>query len=142
MGTPRTVVEAIRYFSDEDNARNFLLSRRWPNGVTCPTCGSKAVYVDRSRNGWECKTRHLRRKFTLKTGTVFEDSPLGFDTWLPAIWMFANSKNGVNSHDVARTIGVTQKTAWFMLLRIRLAVQALQADEVGRSGSRSRRDPR
>ena len=99
------------------------MARRWPKGVTCPTCGSKAVYFDRGRNGWECKTRHPKRKFTLKTGTIFEDSPLGFDKWLPVVWMIANCKNGVSSHEIARAVGVTQKTAWFMLQRIRLAMQ-------------------
>jgi transposase-like protein len=84
-----------------------MVSRRWPNGVTCPQCGSDAVYFDSSRNGWECKTRHPKRKFTLKTGTIFEDSALGLDKWLPCVWMIANAKN----------------TAWFMLQRIRLALQ-------------------
>ena len=100
-----------------------MVSRRWPNGVTCPTCGSTSVYFDQSRNGWECKTRHPKRKFTLKTGTIFEDSPLGLDKWLPCVWMIANAKNGVSSWEVHRAIGVTQKTAWFMLQRIRLAMQ-------------------
>ena len=85
--------------------------------------GLKEVYFDRSRNGWECKTRHPHRKFTLKTGTIFEDSPLGFDKWLPVVWMIANCKNGVSSWEIHRAIGVTQKTAWFMLHRIRLAMQ-------------------
>ena len=101
-----------------------MVARRWPNGVTCPTCFSKTVYFDSSRNGWECKTRHPKRKFTLKTGTIFEDSPLGLDKWLPAVWMIANMKNGVSSHELARSLGVTQKTAWFMLHRIRLAMQS------------------
>jgi transposase-like protein len=117
------LVEAIRYFASPDNCREYLVARRWPNGVTCPQCGSKAVYFDSSRNGWECKTRHSHRKFTLKTGTIFEDSPLGFDKWLPVVWMIANAKNGVSSWEVHRAIGVTQKTAWFMLQRIRLAMQ-------------------
>jgi transposase-like protein len=99
------------------------VSRRWPNGVICPSCGSKSVYFDKSRNGWECKTRHSKRKFTLKTGTIFEDSPLGLNKWLPAVWMIANMKNGVSSHEMARALGVTQKTAWFMLHRVRLAMQ-------------------
>jgi len=103
------------------------VSRRWPDGVTCPTCGGQTVYFDSSRNGWECKTRHEKRKFTLKTGTIFEDSPLGLDKWLPAVWMIANMKNGVSSHELARALDVTQKTAWFMLQRIRLAMQ----DEFG-----------
>jgi transposase-like protein len=121
--TPRTLVQAVRYFANPENCREYLVSRRWPHGVTCPTCGSKAVYFDSSRNGWECKTRHPKRKFTLKTGTIFEDSPLGFDKWLPVVWMIANCKNGVSSWEIHRAIGVTQKTAWFMLQRIRLAMQ-------------------
>lgn len=120
---PRTLAEAIRYFADPVNCREYLVSRRWPKGVTCPTCGGTSVYFDKSRNGWECKTRHPKRKFTLKTGTIFEDSPLGLDKWLPAVWMIANMKNGVSSHELARSLGVTQKTAWFMLHRIRLAMQ-------------------
>jgi transposase-like protein len=120
---PRTLSEAIRYFADPDHCRDYLVARRWPNGVTCPVCGSQTVYFDKSRNGWECKTRHERRKFTLKTGTIFEDSALGLDKWLPAVWMIANMRNGVSSHELARSLGVTQKTAWFMLHRIRLAMQ-------------------
>jgi transposase-like protein len=120
---PKTLIEAVKHFSNPDNCREYLVARRWPNGVTCPTCGSKAVYFDKGRNGWECKTRHPHRKFTLKTGTIFEDSPLGLDKWLPTVWMIANCKNGVSSHEIARAIGVTQKTAWFMLQRIRLAMQ-------------------
>jgi hypothetical protein len=123
MDTPRTLLEAVKFFAVPDNCREYLAARRWPAGVTCPTCGSKAVYFDKGRNGWECKTRHPQRKFTLKTGTIFEDSPLGFDKWLPAVWMIANCKNGVSSWELHRAIGVTQKTAWFMLQRIRLAMQ-------------------
>lgn len=130
MSAPKTLTDAIRHFASFDNCRAFMEARRWPNGVTCPTCGSKAVYFDSSRKGWECKTRHERRKFTLKTGTIFEDSPLGLDKWLPAVWMIANMKNGVSSHELGRSLGVTQKTAWFMLQRIRLAMQ----DETGGGG--------
>jgi transposase-like protein len=132
MDTPRTLLEAVKHFSDPNNCREYLVARRWPNGVSCPTCGSKSVYFDKSRNGWECKTRHPKRKFTLKTGTIFEDSPLGFDKWLPAVWMIANCKNGVSSWELHRAIGVTQKTAWFMLQRIRLAMQ--DADTGGKLG--------
>jgi transposase-like protein len=130
MVMPKTLLEAVKHFSDPDNCRDYLVARRWPNGVTCPTCGSKTVYFDKGRNGWECRTRHPQRKFTLKTGTIFEDSPLGLDKWLPTVWMIANCKNGVSSHEIARAIGVTQKTAWFMLQRIRLALQ----DETGDGG--------
>ena len=128
---PRTLSEAIRYFSSPDHCREYMVARRWPNGVSCPVCGSKSVYFDSSRNGWECKTRHERRKFTLKTGTIFEDSPLGLDKWLPAVWMIANMKNGVSSHELARSLGVTQKTAWFMLHRIRLAMQDTTGGKLG-----------
>src|SRR5689334_18818512 len=123
MKNPKTLVDAVRYFADPNNCREYLVSRRWPDGVTCPTCGAEKVYFDTSRNGWECKTRHPKRKFTLKTGTIFEDSALGLDKWLPAVWMIANMRNGVSSHELARSVGVTQKTAWFMLQRIRLAMQ-------------------
>jgi transposase-like protein len=123
MGLPKTLTEAVIYFSSPDNCREYLVARRWPDGVTCPTCGSTTVYFDSGRNGWECKTRHPKRKFTLKTGTIFEDSPLGLDKWLPAAWMIANCKNGISSWEIHRAIGVTQKTAWFMLQRIRLAMQ-------------------
>src|SRR5206468_9198074 len=105
--------------------------RRWPNGVTCPNCGSTAVYFDKGRNGWECKTRHPQRKFTLKTGTTFEDSPLGLDKWLPAVWMIANMRNGVSSWELHRSLGVTQKTAWFMLHRVRLAMQEIGGGKLG-----------
>jgi transposase-like protein len=120
---PRTLIEAVKFFASPDNCREYLVTRRWPNGVTCPVCGSTAVYFDSSRNGWECKTRHPKRKFTLKTGTIFEDSPLGLDKWLPVVWMIANCKNGVSSWEIHRAVGVTQKTAWFMLHRVRLALQ-------------------
>jgi transposase-like protein len=120
---PTTLLEAVKYFSNPANCREYMVSRRWPNGVTCPVCGSKTVYFDSSRNGWECKTRHPKRKFTLKTGTIFEDSPLGLDKWLPCVWLIANCKNGVSSWEIHRALGVTQKTAWFMLHRIRLAQQ-------------------
>src|SRR5262245_58254525 len=125
MDKPRTLADAIRFFADPANCREYMVSRRWPNGVSCPQCGSTAVYFDSSRNGWECKTRHPFRKFSLKTGTIFEDSPLGLDKWLTCVWMIANMKNGVSSHEIARSLGVTQKTAWFMLHRIRLAMQSV-----------------
>jgi transposase-like protein len=123
MSAPNTLLEAVKFFEYFDNCKTYMVERRWPNGVTCPTCGSDKVYWDSSRKGWECKTRHPKRKFTLKTGTIFEDSPIGLDKWLPVVWMIANAKNGISSHEVARAIGVTQKTAWFMLHRIRLAMQ-------------------
>ena len=127
IAIPRTLSEAIGYFSCAERCRAYLVSRRWPNGVTCPRCGSSAVYLDIGRDGWECKTRHPRRKFTLKTGTVFEDSALGLDKWLIAIWMMANVKD-VGPRHLASSIGITEKTAWFMLHRVRLAGTENSAD--------------
>ena len=131
MSNPGTLTEAIRYFASPDKSREYMVARRWPNGVTCPACGCKSVYFDSSRNGWECKTRHRKRKFTLKTGTIFEDSPLGLDKWLPVVWMIGNMKNGVSGHEIARSLGVTQKTAWFMLHRVRLAMQDIDGGKIG-----------
>src|SRR5438093_990656 len=123
---PRTLIEAVKFFESPDNCREYLVARRWPKGVTCPTCGSAGVYFDKTRQGWICKSDHPKRKFSLKTGTIFEDSPLGLDKWLPTVWMIANCKNGVSSWEIHRAIGVTQKSAWFMLQRIRLAMQDQQ----------------
>ena len=120
---PKTLTEAVIYFSEWENCRDYLVARRWSNGITCPVCGASNPYFDKGRKGWECRTRHPKRKFTLKTGTIFEDSALGFDKWLPTVWLIANCKNGVSSHEIARAVGVTQKTAWFMLHRVRLAMQ-------------------
>jgi len=131
MSMPTTLLDAVKHFANADNCREYLVWMRWPNGVTCPQCESTSVYFDAARNRWECKTRHPKRTFTLKTGTIFEDSPLGLDKWLPTVWMIANAKNGVSSHEIGRAIGVTQKTAWFMLQRIRLA---MQGDDGGKLG--------
>jgi len=137
---PRTLDEAVIYFANPDNCRDYLVSRRWPQGIVCPTCGSARVYVDAPRNGWVCQRRHRKRKFTLKTGTIFEDSPIGFDRWLPAIWMVANSKRHVSSVGLARALGVTQKTAWFMLLRIRIAKNAWASAHASADSRRHARD--
>ena len=120
---PVTLQQAIRYFSDPDNCLNYIVARRWPNGVECPRCGSKNVTFMASRRVWQCKTRHDRSQFSIKVGTIFEDSPLGLDKWLPAVWMIGNCKNGISSWEIHRALGVTQKTAWFMLHRVRLAMQ-------------------
>src|SRR3954463_14042277 len=93
---PTTLQQAIVYFSDPDNCLNYIVARRWPNGVECPRCGSKKVTFMASRRVWQCKTRHDRSQFSVKVGTIFEDSPLGLDKWLPAAWMIANCKNGVS----------------------------------------------
>jgi transposase-like protein len=122
---PKTLIEAIRYFSDADVCLDFVARLRWPGGnVTCPTCGRDDVRYIATRRLWECKDKHQRRQFSVKVGTIFEDSPIGLDKWLAAIWMIANAKNGVSSYEMHRALGVTQKTAWFMLHRIRLAMQS------------------
>jgi transposase-like protein len=120
---PETMVEAIRYFANPDVCRSFLVSLRWPNGVACPNCGNKGVTFLADYQRWKCHTKHSRQQFSVKVGTIFEDSPIGLDKWLPAVWMLVNDKNGISSYEVARTLGVTQKTAWFMLHRIRLAME-------------------
>ena len=121
---PDTLMEAIRYFADPDVCLDFVAKLRWADGAaTCPTCGSKEVRFMASRRVWQCKERHARRQFSVKVGTIFEDSPLPLDKWLAAVWMIANDKNGISSYEISRGLGVTQKTAWFMLHRIRLAMQ-------------------
>jgi transposase-like protein len=117
-----TLQEAIVHFSDPKNCREYVVARRWPDGVECPRCGSKNVAFLEKYNRWQCGSRHDARQFTAKTGTIFEDSPLGLDKWLAAMWQVVNCKNGVSSYEVHRAIGVTQKTAWFMDHRIRFAL--------------------
>jgi transposase-like protein len=113
---------AIRYFGDADKCHEFMVAMRWPRGVRCPHCGSENIgKLVLPRRIWNC--RNCRKQFTVKVGTIFEDSPLGLDKWLPATWMIVNAKNGVSSCELARSLGVTQKTGWFMLHRIRLAMQ-------------------
>jgi transposase-like protein len=129
--TPKTLTDAIKHFADSDNCRDYLIALRWPDGVTCPRCGSTKVYFEKGRTLWECKAGHPKRTFSLKTGTVFEDSPIGLDKWLPAVWMIVNMKNGISSHELAASLGVTQKTAWFMLHRIRLAMQDTTGGKLG-----------
>lgn len=120
---PNTLQDAIIYFADPDNCLDYLVERRWKKGVVCPTCGSTDVSFIPSRRLWQCKTRHAKCQFSIKVGTIFEDSPIGLDKWLAAMWMVANCKNGVSSWEIHRALGVTQKSAWFMLHRIRLALQ-------------------
>ena len=121
---PNTLLEAVVYFTNQDNCLSYLGTRRWSNGiVVCPRCGSTDVGFVASRRVWQCKTRHPLAQFSIKVGTVFEDSPLGLDKWLPVLWMIGNDRNGISSWELHRALGVTQKTAWLMLHRIRLAMQ-------------------
>jgi transposase-like protein len=120
----KTLQEAIAFFSKPENCHAYVVERRWPDGkVTCPRCGSDNVAWQPRYNRWQCNLRHDRRQFTLKTGTIFEDSPLPLSKWLAAMWQVVNCKNGISSYEVHRAIGVTQKTAWFMDHRIRLALR-------------------
>lgn len=119
---PKTLVGAIRYFADADLCHEFFSEMRWPHGVHCPRCNSRDVgKLVAGRRVWNCKG--CKKQFSVKVGTIFEDSPLGLEKWLPATWMIVNSKNGISSYELHRALGVTQKTAWFMLHRIRLAMQ-------------------
>jgi transposase-like protein len=121
---PKSLQEAVVLFADPANCLAYLVPRRWANGVVvCPTCGSTRVAFQEHRLRWQCATHHPKRQFSVKVGTIFEDSPLGLDKWLPAVWLLTNCKNGVSSWELSRAIDVTQKTAWFMLHRIRLAHQ-------------------
>jgi transposase-like protein len=122
--TPKTLLEAVKFFSDYENCRSFMVEARWPDGkVKCPTCGSEHVtYMEKTRR-WKCYGKHARPQFTLKVGTIFEDSPIPLEKWLPTLWLIVNCKNGISSYEVARGLGVTQKTAWFMLHRLRLAMR-------------------
>src|SRR5579871_6747042 len=122
---PKTLQEAILYFANPENCLNYLVARRpeWANGVTCPTCGSDKVSFLKNQLRWQCASHHAKRQFSVKVGTIFEESPIGLDKWLAAMWMILNAKNGISSCEISRALGVTQKTAWFMLHRIRLAQQ-------------------
>jgi transposase-like protein len=118
---PKTLLEAIQYFADPDRCLQFMVELRWPNGITCPRCESSAVLFLSTRRLWKCKG--CKKQFSVKVGTSMEDSPLGLDKWLTAIWLIANAKNGISSYEIHRALGITQKSAWFLLHRIRLAMQ-------------------
>ncbi len=131
---PATLQEAIVQFSDLGNCQQFMIQLRWPDGkVRCPRCGSENVDYLPTARLFKCYEKHDRVKFSLKVGTIFEDSPLGLDKWLPVMWMLTNCKNGVSSWEIHRAIKVTQKTAWFMLQRGRLAMQGSAGGKLGGS---------
>ena len=120
---PKSLQEAILYFAKPENCREYLVARRWPDGVVCPRCESKNVLFLEKYNRWHCREKHGAPQFTLKTQTIFEDSPIPLSKWLMAMWMLCNCKNGVSSWEIHRSLKVTQKSAWFMLGRLRLALQ-------------------
>jgi transposase-like protein len=122
---PTSLQEAIVYFSNPDNCIDYIAIRRWENGkVICPGCGSEKVsQFNPKRRTWKCGSHHSKREFSIKVGTIYEDSPIPLDKWLTATWMLTNCKNGISSYEIARDVKVSQKAAWFMLQRIRLAMQ-------------------
>src|SRR5580658_5146358 len=136
---PKTLQEAVLYFSSPANCREYLVARRWPNGVQCPYCLSKNVKFSEKYSRWQCASHHapkaegekpMPRQFTLKTGTIFEESPIGLDKWLLAMWQIVNCKNGVSSYEISKDIGVTQKSAWFILHRLREIMRPINADKL------------
>jgi len=134
MTQPKTLQEAIKFFANPDNALAYMVQLRWPKGVICPTCGRTDARFLENQGKWQCKSVHAKRQFSVKVGTIFEDSPISLDKWLTAVWMLSNCKNGVSSYELGRAIGVTQKSAWFMLHRIRLAMQRGSLVKIGGGG--------
>lgn len=131
MESPKTLLEAVRHFSNLDTCHAFMVAVKWADGnVTCPKCGGENVGEIRSRRMFQCRTKGCRKQFSTKVGTIFEDSPLGLDLWLVAVWCIVNAKNGISSCEVARALGVCQKTAWFMLHRVRVAMADEKSDQL------------
>ena len=125
MKAPATFLEAVRFFADEEDAIQFLADVRWPDGEqVCPKCGTVGRhYWLKNQRRWRCREKACRRQFSIKVGTIFEDSPIKLSQWLPAVWLLVNCKNDISSYELSRHLGVTQKTAWFMLQRIREALR-------------------
>jgi transposase-like protein len=133
MDKPKTLQQAIRYFSDEQICIDTIAKLRWPNGPACPACGHKEHYYLSAQKRWKCKECY--KQFSVKVGTIFEDSPISLDKWLAGLWMLVNCKNGISSYEVGRALGLTQKSAWFMLHRLRLALQNGSVNKLGGPGS-------
>jgi transposase-like protein len=129
---PKTLQDAVKHFSDAQTCIDTVAKMRWPNGPECPACGHKEHYWLATQKRWKCKECY--KQFTVKLGTIFEDSPLSLDKWLVALWMLVNCKNGISSYEVASTIGISQKSAWFMLHRLRLALQDGTIEKFGGNG--------
>ena len=132
---PKTLIEAVQYFSNPDTALSFFVKVRWPDGVVhCPRCGGTDVNFYANYRRWECKAKHDKRQFTVKVGTIMEDSPIALEKWAVAFWLEANAKNSISSYEVHRALGITQKSAWFMQHRIRLAMQTNSTVRLGGKG--------
>jgi transposase-like protein len=132
MDTPKTLQQAIRYFCDEQVCIETIAKMRWPNGPVCPKCGAGEHYYLATQKRWKCKK--CAKQFSVKVGTIFEDSPISLDKWLAALWMLVNCKNGISSYEVGRNLGITQKSAWFVLHRLRLALQEQSLVKIGGEG--------
>jgi transposase-like protein len=129
---PKTLQDAIVFYADPNNALAYMVLLRWPDGiVVCPTCGRNDVVFLHNQRKWQCKSVHPKRQFSAKVGTIFEDSPIALEKWIVAVWMLSNCRNGVSSYEIARAIGVTQKSAWFMMHRIRLGLQSKDGGKLG-----------
>jgi transposase-like protein len=135
MESPKTLQEAIQFFGDFENCRQFMIAVRWPDGkVRCPQCGSDHLtYLEKARV-YRCYGDHPKQKFSLKVGTLFEDSPIPLEKWLPAVWLLVSCKNGISSYEIAAALGITQKSAWFMMHRIRRAMQCGSFRKLGGGG--------
>ena len=127
---PKTLQAAIQHFSSMDVCIETVAAMRWPNGPVCPECGHTEHYYLKTQRRWKCKD--CKRQFSVKIGTIFEDSALGLDKWLIALWMLVSCKNGISSYEVGRALGITQKSAWFMLHRLRYALQNGSLVKMGR----------
>jgi transposase-like protein len=132
MDKPKTLQQAIKYFADEQVCIDTVASLRWPNGPVCPKCGHGEHYYLATQKRWKCKS--CKKQFSVKVGTIFEDSAIGLDKWLIALWLLVNCKNGVSSYEIGRDLGITQKSAWFVLQRLRLALHNGSMDKLGGEG--------
>src|ERR1700693_4016530 len=129
----KTLQQAIKYFSDEQVCIDTISALRWPTGPVCPHCDHTEHYYLATQRRWKCKD--CGKQFSVKVGTIFEDSPISLDKWLMALWMLVNCKNGVSSYEIGRDLGITQKSAWFVLHRLRLALQSGSVNKMGGKGS-------
>src|SRR6267143_1228732 len=132
MDTPKTLQQAVHYFSDQQVCINTIAKMRWPSGPICPACDGTEHYYLKTQKRWKCKK--CSRQFSVKLGTIFEDSPISLDKWLVALWMLVNCENGISSYEVGRDLGITQKSAWFVLHRLRLALRAGSVEKLGGEG--------
>ncbi len=128
---PKNLLQATRYFADPDVCVEFVAAMRWPEGVVCPHCEGKKVSYLKTRRIWKCMNKDCHKQFSVKTFSIFEDSAIPLDKWLTAIWLIVNCKNGISSYEIARDLGITQKSAWFVLHRIRLAMQKHSLERMG-----------